>query len=153
MSYNIQIDAAIPNVKAANKEQVFKALAQRAAENMGCSQDMLVERLMEREEQSRAGIGDGVAIPHLKAHGIPQRFVMIATLATPVDFGAIDDQPVDLVCLLLSPASHSGLHLRGLSRISRLFKNKELCQKLREAQDEDTLRSLFLNPDGWLLAA
>lgn len=153
MSYTIQIDAAIPNLKAANKQQVFRALAQRAAQDMGCSQDMLVERLMEREEQSNAGIGDGVAIPHLKAHGIPRRFVIIANLINPVEFGAIDDQPVDLVCMLLSPSSHGGLHLRGLSRISRLFKNKELCQKLREAHDEDTMRALFLNPDGWLLAA
>ncbi|MEM7617864.1 MAG: PTS sugar transporter subunit IIA [Pseudomonadota bacterium] len=153
MPYNIQIDAAIPNIKAMNKEQVFKALIDRISKDIGCSAKMLFDRLMEREQLSMSAIGQGVAIPHLKTDGLRDRYVAVATLSNPIDFGAIDGEAVDLIGVILSPSSHGGLHLRGLSRISRLLKNEELCQKLREAQDEDTLKSLFSNPQGWLLAA
>lgn len=153
MQYTIQLDAALPGLNALNRKQVFEALAEVLSPHISYPQKTLVELLLDKEKQSSSGTGEGVAIPHLKSPIIPRRLVALTTLHKPVEFGALDDKPADLVCILLSPESDGGLHLRGLSRISRLLKNKQLCQKLREAKDAETLRSLFLNPEGWLLAA
>ncbi|MCB1532718.1 MAG: PTS sugar transporter subunit IIA [Alphaproteobacteria bacterium] len=153
MLYTIQIDAALAGIKAASRKDVFAALAERISQDLGYSSQSLVETLMAKEEAFASGVGEGVAIPHMKSPLLQNRYVALATLAQPVDFGALDQKPADLICLLLSPEDHGGLHLRGLSRISRLLRNEELCQKLRDAQDEDTLKAHFTNPDGWLLAA
>lgn len=153
MPYNIGIDAALPRNKAMTKEQVFDSLAGLAADRTSYPKQKIIDRLIEKEQVSLSGVGGGVAIPHLKIKGLESRFVALTTLNNPIDFKALDEKPADLVCMLLSPESDGGLHLRGLSRISRLFRNEEFCEKLREAKDEATLMSLFMNPDGWLLAA
>ncbi len=153
MPYTIQIDTAVPQLKAGNKEQVLRALAQKASFVTGCSEDLLFARLCEQEQQSSSEIGDGVAVAHFKTPAVSGRYVGLATLKNPIKFSAADEQDVDLVCILISPEDHGGLHLRGLSRISRAFKNEDLCYKLRDAKDEETMQSLFENPDGWLLAA
>lgn len=153
MPHSININAALPQINAMTQRQVFEKLAQCVSDHVAYPKHKLLENLIRKEEVSLSGISNAVAIPHLKVRGLEDRFVAIASLKHEIDFRALDGKPANLVCLLLSPESHGGLHLRGLSRISRLLRNEELCQKLREARDEDTMKALFSNPDGWLLAA
>ena len=153
MPYNIQADIILPEIRAAHQKQALGILASEIAAQTQCSGALMLDHLLEKEMKSSSGIGDGVAIPHLKISGLKQRLVVLATLHTPVDFKAIDDKPVDIICTLISPEEDGPIHLRGLSRISRLFKNKRLCQRIRETDDAATIQSLFNDPEGWLLAA
>lgn len=153
MSYNIQADLILPKIKVTSQKQALTVLTQKIAAQIHYPQPLLFSHLMDREIQSSSGTGEGVAIPHLKLPNLQKRFVALATLSAPVDFKAVDGQPVDIICILLSPEQDGPLHLRGLSRISRLFKNKELCQKLRETGDEPVIQTLLGSPEGWLLAA
>jgi PTS system nitrogen regulatory IIA component len=149
----IQLDLALPGIKATSSQQALKIIAQQCAKKLKYPEQKLVEKLCEKENLSPSGIGDGVAIPHLKSKGISRRLIALASLDEPVDFSAMDGQPADLICVLLSPEADGPLHLRGLSRISRIMKNEQMCQKLRETKDAETMRALFHNPEGWLLAA
>ena len=153
MPYNIHVNLALPKIKASNQNQVFEILAKETSAKIFHPKQSLLNLLIEQENISSSGIGDGVAIPHIKLNSIPSRFVMVATLETPVEFKSVDDRPVDILCLLASPERDGNIHLRGLSRISRIFKNRELCQKLRETDDPETMRTLINNPEGWLIAA
>lgn len=152
MPYNIQTDIILPKIKAANRKQVFEILAGEIAKKIHLDKKQLIGALIEKEIKSSSGTGDGVAIPHLKLPGLQGRFIALVTLKDGVDFKAVDDKPVDIVCLLLSPEEDL-LHLRGLSRISRMFKNKDLCQRLRETDDIIVIEALFDNPEEWSIAA
>jgi PTS system nitrogen regulatory IIA component len=151
---NIRVDAVLPKIKAAGKKQVFETLA--ATEMAGksfCPPRLLYSHLTEQERIGASAIGDGIAIPHLQLPDIAARFIVLASLEEPVDFDAPDGKPVDLVCMLLSPKSDGPIHLRGLSRISRILKDDALCMKLRAAGNADEMHAVLMNPDGWLLAA
>jgi nitrogen PTS system EIIA component len=151
--FTLRVDAVLPKIKATGKKQVLEALAISVAEEANCSPRILYTHLHENEKNSSSGIGEGVAVIPLQMPGIPRRIVAVATLDTPVSFSAPDSQGVDIVCLLLSPQSDGPVHLRGLSRISRIFKNGMLCDKLRGTKDADTIKALVNNPEGWLIAA
>ncbi len=153
MPYSINIDVALPQIKATNILQAFKILACEMSNHAGASEDFLLESLITREAQGGSAIGKGIAIPHLQTRAIPRRFVALATLERPIHLDSPDGEAVDLICLLLSPDSDGPIHLRGLSRISRLLRNEELCDVLRETNDPDSMKALFVNPDGWLMAA
>ena len=112
-----------------------------------------MEKVMDKEAFSCSGIGDGVATPNLKVKGLRKPFTILATLRRDVDVAANDEVPVGVVCLVLSPESEGPAHLRRLSRISRALKNAGLYKKIRNTKDADIIQSLFMDPDGWLLAA
>lgn len=151
--YSIQIDLALPKIKAASRAHVFEQYAAAVSARISYPKALLLERLMLQESCSASDVGDGVAIPHLKLPGVQKRLITMITLEKPLSSEAFDDKPVDLICILLSPESDGPVHLRGLSRISRILKSKDLCQKLRDTKDADAMRAIFNNPEGWVLAA
>lgn len=153
MPYNIDLNLALPKIRAAGRKQVFEILATEVGTAIGCAPRPLYETLIESEDLEGSGIGNGVAIPHLKLPGIAAPFVALVTLENPVEFDTPDGRPVDVVCLVLSPANNGPLHLRELSRVSRLFNNAELCSKIRDTRDSDIMARLFTDPEGWLIAA
>ena len=89
------------------------------------------------------GIGTGIAIPHGKLPEIGRLFGMFARLERPIPFDAIDDQPVDLVFVLLTPPDAGADHLKALARVSRLLRDRATCQKLRGANNPDALYALL----------
>ena len=94
-----------------NKKSLFQQLAAIAAKSAALDAKMVVERLSERERLGSTGFGGGVAIPHGKIDGLNRVVGVFARLAAPIDFAAIDDMPVDLVFLLLSPPDAGVEHL------------------------------------------
>ncbi len=150
---DVRADIILPGVKASHKKNVFQALAVELAPHTAVTAESIAALLSEKEERSASGIGEGIAIPHLKLPGLQQPLAIMARLKNGVDFGAVDGLPVDLVFLLVSPANDGPLHLRRLSRVSRFFRNPELCESLRAAEDADAMRALLIAPEGWLLAA
>jgi len=134
----IQAALVVPNKKA-----LFQQLANQATGLVGVDARLIADRLVERERLGSTGFGGGVAIPHGKIDGLDRVVGLFARLSTPIDFAAIDDLPVDLVFLLLSPADAGVEHLKALARVSRRLRDKGFVAKLRGAGSDDALYALF----------
>ena len=150
---DVQFDLIVPGVRAASKGQVFLNLAQNAADFLNISEKTMLERVTKREGSINSGIGNGIAIPHFKMRRIHKPFTMLMTLESPIRQETPDSIPVDIYCLLISPEKDGPIHLRRLSRLSRMMNNQTLHKRIRETQDRDLIRSLLSNPEGWLMAA
>jgi PTS system nitrogen regulatory IIA component len=99
--------------------------------------------LLEREKLGTTGVGTGIAIPHGKLPDLDKLHGMFARLEHPIDFEAIDEQPVDLIFLLLAPESAGADHLKALARVSRLLRDSDACESLRKAESSDDIYSLL----------
>jgi PTS system nitrogen regulatory IIA component len=135
--------SVIANLRVSNKKQAIQELAKRAATATGVVERRIFEVLSERERLGTTGIGMGIAIPHGKMPEITQLFGLFARLERPIPFEAIDDQPVDLVFLLLAPANAGADHLTALARVSRLLRDRATCNKLRGTNNPDALYALL----------
>lgn len=136
-------DAIVATLSVPNKKVLFQQLAAVAARRASLDAKSIVERLTERERLGSTGFGGGVAIPHGKIDGLTQVIGVFARLATPIEFHAIDDMPVDLVFVLLSPPDAGVEHLKALARVSRRMRDRAFVAKLRGAGSEDALYALF----------
>jgi PTS system nitrogen regulatory IIA component len=134
----VQASLAVPNKKA-----LFQQLAAIAGKLVDVDPKLVVERLADRERLGSTGFGGGVAIPHGKIDGLERVVGVFARLAQPIDFAAIDDMPVDLVFLLLSPPDAGVEHLKALARVSRRLRDRGFVAKLRGAGSPDALYALF----------
>ena len=136
-------DAVLKDVPAANKKILFQHLATVAATLFGVDARDVADRLAAREKLGSTGFGGGVAIPHAKLAGISSVTGMVVRLAQPIDFAAVDDMPVDLVFLLLSPLDAGADHLKALARVSRRLRDRLFLAKLRGAGSPDAIYALF----------
>lgn len=134
----VQAAVLVPNKKA-----LFQQLAGVASKLVDADSQVIIDRLVERERLGSTGFGGGVAIPHGKIEGLDRVVGLFARLAKPIDFAAIDDLPVDLVFLLLSPVDAGVEHLKALARVSRRMRDKAFVAKLRGAGSDDALYALF----------
>ncbi|MDC0987569.1 PTS IIA-like nitrogen regulatory protein PtsN [Alphaproteobacteria bacterium] len=133
----------VPKLSATSKKQVLQELAKRAATVTGLKERFIFDALLQRERLGTTGVGHGIAIPHGKLEGIDKLFGLFARLEKPVDFDAIDEQPVDLLFLLLAPEIAGADHLKALARVSRLLRNRTICDKIRGSNDGDALYALI----------
>jgi len=136
-------ERVVENLKAKSKKQALQGLADKAAAVTGLDARMIFETLLERERLGTTGVGHGVAIPHAKIAGLDRLFGFFARLDQPINFDSIDDQPVDLMFMLLAPDSAGADHLKALARVSRLLRNQSTCQKLRATADHGAVYSLL----------
>jgi PTS system nitrogen regulatory IIA component len=139
----IKPDAILGSLKANSKKQVIQALAEKAAEMTGIDERQIFETLLQREKLGSTGVGGGIAIPHGKLAKLDRIFGLFARLPKPVDFEALDDQPVDLVFLLLAPEGAGADHLKALARIARLFREPGVVSKLRASSDKSALYAVL----------
>ena len=141
---DILSDKAIDaDLVAANKKALFQQLASAAARLTGLPAKAIAASLNAREKIGSTGFGGGAAIPHGKIEGLPAVFGYFARLETPVDFQSIDNMPVDLVFLLLSPPDAGADHLKALAMVSRAFRDRDILAKLRGARSRDALYALL----------
>ena len=140
-------DAVDSNVTVANKKALFQHLAPIAARQTGLSAKSIVAALNTREKLGSTGFGLGTAIPHGKVAGLDRVYGYFVRLATPIDFGAVDDLPVDLVFLLLSPPDAGADHLKALASVSRTFRDRQILAKLRGARSKDALYALLADEE------
>ena len=135
--------AIIPALKVNGKKQAIQELAARAAELTGQSERAILEILLQREKLGSTAVGNGVAIPHGKLPKLGRLFGLFARLERPIDFEALDSQPVDLIFLLLAPEAAGADHLKALARVARLLRDPEIARKLRESHDADALYAVL----------
>lgn len=139
-------DSIIACAKVASKRQLLQLLADRASERTGIDAQVIFDTLQNREQLGSTGLGNGIAIPHGKIKGLPGVTALFVRLAHPIDFDAVDDQPVDLVVMLLAPEGSGADHLKALSRVARLLRADGVVDKLRSVKDIDKLRDILTTP-------
>ena len=139
-------EAVLPALKASGKKQLLQELAHQAARVTQLPERRIFETLIERERLGSTGMGQGIAIPHGRLSGLSSIVGLFARLETPVAYEAVDEQPVDLVFLLLAPESAGADHLKALARVSRLLRNQGTCEKLRAASRAEVLYALLTEP-------
>jgi len=115
-------------------------MAEVASTLVDADAEAINEALMAREQLGSTGVGEGVAIPHGKIDGLSKIVGVLARLEEPVDFDAVDDQPVDLLFLLLAPEAATAAHLKALAKVTRLLRDENARAALRGA---DTAEALF----------
>jgi len=133
-------------LKAGSKKQTLQELSAIASKIAGVPSRDIFETLLKREKLGSTGVGQGIAIPHGKLPGLNRLFGVFARLDKPIDFEAMDDEPVDLVFLLLAPESAGADHLKALARVSRLLRDPSVVQKLRESKAKSALHSILIEP-------
>jgi nitrogen PTS system EIIA component len=139
----ISPEGVVPNLRATSKKQALQELARRAAELTGLHERAIFDVLLERERLGTTGVGNGIAIPHGKLANLPRLHGLFARLERPIGFDSIDEQPVDLIFLLLAPESAGADHLKALARVSRLLRDKGICEKLRATDTAEGLYALL----------
>ena len=131
------------SLNATSKKQALHELARKAAEYTGIEERAIFDVLLERERLGTTGVGSGIAIPHGKLPNLEKLFGCFARLENPIEFDSVDNEPVDLIFLLLAPESAGADHLKALARISRILRNSVNCDKLRTAQTSDNIYTLL----------
>ena len=139
----IDVSAIMPALKANSKKQLLQLLAERAATISGIPEREVFDIILQRERLGSTGVGNGIAIPHGKLAGVKRIAGVFDRLETPVDFESLDDQPVDLVFLLLAPEGAGADHLKALSRIARLLRDADTVAKIRGTRDANAIHALL----------
>lgn len=136
-------ESIVPNLHATSKKQALQELARHGAALTGLGERQIFDVLLERERLGTTGVGSGIAIPHGKLPGLDRLYGLFARIESPIDFDAIDEQPVDLIFMLLAPENAGADHLKALARVSRLLRDKAVCDKLRGSDNADALYALL----------
>ena len=129
--------------KVKDKAELLEILAEHAAKVTGQNAGAIFEALSGREALGSTGLGNGIAIPHGKLAGLKSVVAVFARLAHPVEFDAVDDQPVDLIIMLLAPTGAGADHLKALARVARLLRTDSLVEGLRHTSDPAKLHAIL----------
>ena len=135
-------------VHAPSKRQALTIVAEIAARHVDATAADIAAKLMARERLGSTGVGHGVAVPHARLKGLERMHGVFVQLDAPVDFGAVDEQPVDLIFALLAPTDHPAEHLRALAKVSRALRQTDLREQLRQAKSPDAVRALLVRDAG-----
>jgi PTS system nitrogen regulatory IIA component len=139
-------EAVLPSLNGQSKKQVLHEVCAAASRQIGLSEREILETILQRERLGSTGVGQGVAIPHGKLAALDSLVGVFARLTEPVDFNALDDQPVDLVFALFAPEGAGADHLKALARIARALRDPAVAQKLRVAADAEELYAVLTAP-------
>jgi PTS system nitrogen regulatory IIA component len=147
LAHFLDCDAIKTALPGGNKRSLLQQLANLGAQRLGLDPAAVLASLNEREQLGSTGFGHGVAIPHARIDGLERIYGLFARLGEPVDYKAIDEKPVDLVFLLLSPTDAGADHLKALASISRVTRDAGTLERLRGARSRDALAALLMGAD------
>ena len=147
LDYTIE-SGFLPHIKCGDVTDAVSQLVQSLADAGHVSNSQaLVDEVMRREEEGSTAIGGGLVIPHARSAEVQQVQVAVATLIDPLQVPAEDNQPVDVVILLIGPEGDPRLMLRVLARLARLVKHSSFLDLLRGSGTPDELRAVFAQLD------
>ncbi len=128
---------------ATSKKRLMQEISEVAYAAHGVISDNVLAALMEREALGPTGVGNGIALPHARMDGLDEVLGVFVMLDKPVDFDAIDRQPVDIAFALLAPEDAGVEHLKALALVSRTLRDQSICGKLRSNHDPATLYTIL----------
>ena len=143
LSSLLTVDAIDADLNVANKKALFQLLGVAASRVTGLPAKTIVAAVSEREKLGSTGFGSGVAIPHGKIEGLERICGYFARLSHPIEFQAVDNLPVDIVFLILSPPDAGADHLKALASVSRVLRDRNTVAKLRGARSRDAIFALL----------
>ncbi|MEO6360489.1 MAG: PTS sugar transporter subunit IIA [Sphingomicrobium sp.] len=143
----LDFDSIRTSLSAGNKRSLLQQISSLAAHRLEVDGAAILSSVTEREKLGSTGFGSGVAIPHGKIDGLSRIHCLFVRLSEPIDYKAIDDRPVDLVFLLLSPLDAGGEHLKALAAISRITRHDHILEKMRGARSRDALAAVLIGAD------
>lgn len=126
-------ESVLPALKATSKKQALQILAEKAALRTGLDERDIFRILVAREKLGSTGVGHGVAIPHGKLAALDRIHGILARASTPIEFEAVDEQPVDLIFLLLAPEDAGAEHLKVLAKVARVMREPDRLERIRAA--------------------
>ncbi len=143
---NLLPDIVIYNISAGNSAGLIKKLSNIVSKKSNIANidnEELFNNLLNTEKNCQCGIGDGIAFPHIKLRNIDKAYTIFAKLEKPVLLNSTDNQPIDILYMLISPEKDGPAYLRQIAAISRKLKDKNLADMLRNADCEDALISIL----------
>lgn len=144
----LKVEAVTPVLTAANKPDVLKQLSQALSRAWPqVSEERFMRVLEEREKLGSTGMEKGVAIPHGRMAELPTLIACFGVSRAGVDFDARDGRPSQFFFALVAPENSAGLHLKALSRLSRLFRSDQLKDNILAATDAEAVHALLLQED------
>ncbi|MEO7786547.1 MAG: PTS sugar transporter subunit IIA [Sphingomicrobium sp.] len=143
----LDFDSIRIGVAAKTKRALLNQVGLHAAQRLGLDPEKVQACINDRERLGTTGFGNGVAIPHGKIAGLTGVFAMAVKLSEPIDYKAIDDVPVDIVFLLLSPLDAGAEHLKALAAVSRVTRNAATLDKMRGARSRDAFAAVLMGAD------
>ena len=135
--------SVIAPLKANSKKQALQELALHAAHVTSLPEREIFETLLQRERLGSTGIGEGVAIPHGRSAGITRLCGLFARFEKPIDFEALDGQPVDIAFVLLAPEGAGADHLKALARVARALRSASVLSRVRSAFDASAIYAIL----------
>ena len=135
-----------------SKKRLFQEIAEQARSIYGVDAPQTLDALQERETLGPTGVGHGVALPHARLHGLDRVVGLFLRLEKPLDFDAVDRQPVDLVFALFAPKDSGVDHLKALALVSRTLRDTDLPAKLRANSDPAALHAILTSGPGMAAA-
>ena len=141
------VDTAI-DLSLRDKRALLRDLAHRAAVVLNVEDDIVFSALLKREELGSTGVGNGVAIPHVRLEQVRNPFGIMVRLKDPINFDSIDGQPVDLVCLLLLSKENESAQLNALAAVARRLRSPEVLEQLRRAANRVVLYNIMVGRTG-----
>jgi PTS system nitrogen regulatory IIA component len=139
----ISPDGVDASLMVSSKKSLLSQLALVGARLTGLGSKDIGAALVERERAGSTGFGGGIAIPHARIPGLTRIHGYFARLGQPLPYQAVDQMPVDLVFMMLSPPDAGAEHLKALARVSRALRDKQMLAKLRGAQSRDALYAVL----------
>jgi len=134
----------LANLKVKSKKELLNQIIDSLTSKVNSNQLKEIRKaVFEREEIMSTGVGKGFAIPHGKAKNIEKNYASFALLKEPVEYKSIDDEPVRIVFMLVGPDSKNSIHIKLLSRISRLMNNSEFREKLLNGKNPGEILKIF----------
>ncbi len=146
-------DSVLAKLRVGSKKQALQELAKRAAAITRLPERQIFDVILERERLGTTGVGGGIAIPHGRLPKLDRIYGIFARLEQPIDFESIDEQPVDLIFMLLAPEAAGADHLKALARVSRMLRDRATTEKLRGSDNAEALYALLTDSNGASKAA
>ncbi len=128
---------------ASSKKRLLHDIGELAHHAYGLDASTVVEALQTRESLGPTGVGHGVALPHARLDGLDRVLGAFVLLDKPIDFNAVDRQPVDIAFALFAPENAGIEHLKALALVSRTLRNASVCAKLRANPEPATLYTIL----------
>ncbi|HPQ50267.1 MAG: PTS sugar transporter subunit IIA [Alphaproteobacteria bacterium] len=153
MEDDLNISSVQYGLKGSNPEQIIKNLSWKISLEIKASASCIHAEIQKAEQHHRSGIGDGVAILDWMSPSVKTPYVLISRLEDPLDINALDDRPIDILLILMSPESQSMTHLRHVARLTRMLRNEKILKKLRATQSANDMRAIFISEHEKLLVA
>src|SRR3981189_2141038 len=136
---------AVTDLPLRDKRSVLQDVAHRAALALNVEDEVVFNALLKREELGSTGVGNGVAIPHVRLEQVKKPFGILMRLREPIDFNSVDGQRVDLVCLVLLAKGNEGVQLAALASVARRLRTPRILHDLRRAPNRVVLYNVMID--------